>query len=285
MSSDRFSVHTMSRTSTMADAHRNILAACSSGNIHTLKVLFREFQIGPNHPKSVYSLDRNRPEEEQLPVGEHMFVAAIEGEQVGVIAFLSDHFSKISLYGYPMQAAIDTSNSTVLRAVCKCDPASVSAELGDDSSINALGYAASKKNGAELVKVLLDGGADPNTIPPFRLPASWNVSAAVLAGLPVSTFEQFFDAGYEGNDPGAVTFAVEKKRADILEVLFVRGKEFADAQFPSEKGLIAIAFKDNDVSMVAAIKRAYAMLPKRKPERTSGLLSSFMGRMRSRSRI
>ncbi|KAF2450478.1 hypothetical protein P171DRAFT_426846 [Karstenula rhodostoma CBS 690.94] len=268
----------------MTDVHKKILAACSSGNIYTLKSLFQEFQIGPDHPQSVYSLDQNLPEGEQLPVGEHMFVAAIEGEQAGVIAFLSDHFSQASLYGYPMQAAIDTGNTTVLRAVCKCDPASASAELGDDSSINALGYAASKKNGAELVKVLLDGGADPNTIPPLRLPASWNVSAAILAGLPVSTFEQFFDAGYEGNDPWAVTFAVEKKRADILEVLFARGKEFADAQFPSEKEMIAIANKDNDVSMIAAIKRAYAMLSKRKPDRKAGLFASFMGRMRSRSR-
>ncbi|KAK7186333.1 hypothetical protein PSPO01_07722 [Paraphaeosphaeria sporulosa] len=268
----------------MADAHKIILAACSSGDIYTLKTLFQEFHIGPDHPQSVYSLNQNLPEEEQLPVGERMFDHAIRGEQPGVIAFLSDHFSHYSLGGYSMQAAIDTCNTTVLRAVCKCDPASTSAELGDDSTINALGYAASKKNGAELVKVLLDGGADPNTTPPFKMPASWNVSAAILADLPVSTFEQFFDAGYQGNDPWAVKFAVEKKRADILEVLFARGKEFADAQFPAEKEMIAIANKDNDVTMVAAIKRGYTVLSKRRPERKSGLIASFMGKVRSRSR-
>ncbi|KAF9728947.1 hypothetical protein PMIN02_010314 [Paraphaeosphaeria minitans] len=268
----------------MALARNSILAACSSGDIYTLKALFHDFQIPPGHPQNVYNLDQNLPEEEQPPVGEHMFVAAIKGEQPGVITFLSDHFLHSNLSGHPMQTAIDTGNTTVLRAVCKCDPASASAELGDDSTINALGYAASSKNGAELVKVLLDGGADPNTIPPFKIPASWNVSAAILAGLPASTFEHFFDAGYQANDPWAVTFAVKTKRADILKVLFARGKEFADAQFPSEKDVIAIANEDNDVTMIAAIKRGYTLLSKRRPERKSGLIASLMGRMRSRSR-
>jgi hypothetical protein len=269
----------------MADAHKKILAACSSGDIATLKALFQEFRIGHDHPQSVYSLDRSLPEDEQLPVGERMFVAAIESEKVGVIAFLSDHFSETSVYGYPMRAAINTGNTSVLRAVCKCDPASASAELGDDECINALGYAALQENGAELVKVLLEAGADPNRDPPFRLPENWNVSAAVLGGLPVSTFEQFFNAGYQGNDPSAVRYAVEKKRADVLEVLFARGKEFPDAQFPPEKEMIAIANKDNDVTMLAAIKRGYAALSRRKPERKSGLIASFVGRMRSSSRL
>ncbi|KAJ4358301.1 uncharacterized protein N0V89_002883 [Didymosphaeria variabile] len=266
----------------MADAYNGILAACSSGDIPTLKALFQELQIASNHPQSVYSLDRSLPEEQQVPVVERMFLAAIQGEQAGVIAFLSDHFAKVSLYGYPMRAAIDTGNTQVLRAACKADPKSADAEIGDDECINPLGYAASKKKGVELIKVLLDGGADPNTIPPFRLPQCWNVSAAVLGGLPISTFEQFFDAGYQGNDHWAVNFAVEKKRADVLEVLFARGKKFSDARFPPEKEMIDIANIDNDVNMVAAIKRAYATLSKRKLERKPGLVASLIGKLRSR---
>ncbi|KAL1612837.1 hypothetical protein SLS60_001067 [Paraconiothyrium brasiliense] len=266
----------------MADAHSNILAACSSGDIPTLKASFQELQIGPDHPQSVYSLDRKLVEEQQLPVSERMFVAAIKGEQAGVIAFLSDHFGKVNLCGYPMRAAIDTGNTQVLRAACRADQRSADAEVGEDECINPLGYAASQENGAELVKVLLDGGADPNTIPPFRLPQCWNVSAAVLGGLPLSTFEQLFDAGYQGNDRWAVKFAVERKRADVLEILFARGKKFSDAQFPPEKEMIEIANMDNDVNMVAAIKRAYVTLPRRKSDRRPGLVASVIGRLRSR---
>jgi hypothetical protein len=177
-----------------------------------------------------------------------------------------------------MRAAIDTSNATVLRAVCRFDPASADVEIGDDECVNALGYACSKANGAELVKVLLEAGADPNRVPPFRIPGTWNVSAAVLGGLPASTFEQLFDAGYQGNDPYAVELAVENKRLDVLEVLFARSRNLPEAKFPPEEKLIEAANKGNNSDMVAAIKRAYAA----RSRQEKGLIATLISKFRSR---
>ena len=261
----------------MADVRQKIFAACSSGDITTLETLFQELDIRSDHPQHPYGFERNLAEEQYSPAVAQMLVAAITGQQVEVIIFLFAKFPNSSFYGSPMRAAIDTGNAKVLRAVCKFDPASADAEIGDDEVINALGYACSKANGAELVKVLLEAGADPNRVPPFRLPGSWNVSAAVLWGLPASIFEQFFDAGYQGNDPYAVKMAVENKRLDVLQVLFARSRNIPEAEFPPEDALIEAANKVNDLDMVAAIKRAYAARSQQK----KGLIATFISKFRS----
>jgi hypothetical protein len=261
----------------MADVQQKILAACSSGDIPALETLFHELDIGSDHPQHPYGFDRNLAEEQYPPAVTKMLVAAITGQQLETISFLFAKFPDSSFYGSPMRAAIDTDNAKVLRAVCKFDPASADAEIGDDESVNALGYACSKANSAELVKVLLEAGADPNKVPPFRLPGSWNVSAAVLGGLPASTFEQFFDAGYQGNDPYAVKLAVENKRPDVLELLFARSRNLQEAKFPPREELIEAANKGNDLDMVATIKRAYAACSQQK----KGLIATLISKLRS----
>jgi hypothetical protein len=264
----------------MNNARQQIIAACSSGDIGSLEALLKGSDIGPNHPHSVYQLDRSVPESQQLPVVEQMFLEAIKSEQIDVILFLAEYFPGSSLYGHPMRAAIDTGNPNVLRAACKCDPESANVELGDDDTMNALGYAASKPNGAELIKVLLDAGADPNHDPPFKLPACRNVSAAVLAGMPVSTFEQFFDAGYIGHDPFPIEYAVEKQRKDVLKVLFSRCQALPDPQVLSEEKLVDIADEHGDQEMVAMIKGFYASRYHKK----GGILARLKKRLHSKSR-
>jgi hypothetical protein len=261
----------------MADVRQKILTACSSGDIPTLETLFQELNISSDHPQHPYGFDRNLAEEQHSPDVAQMLVAAITGQQLELVSFLFTTFPDSSLYGSPMRAAIDTGNPKVLRAVCKFDPASADAEIGDDEGLNTLGYACSKANGAELVKVLLEAGADPNKVPPFRLPGSWNVSAAVLGGLPMSTFEQFFDAGYHGNDSYAVELAVENKRPDVLGVLFARSRNFPEAKFPPEEQLIEVANKGNDSDMVVAIKRAYAA----RSRQQKGLIATLISKFRS----
>ena len=264
----------------MRNVRQKIIAACYNGDISALEALFKESAISSNHPQSVYQLDRCISESQQLPVVEEMFLEAIKGEQVDAILFLAKYFPGSSLYDHLMQAAIDTGNPAVLRAACQCDPASANAELGDDGCINALGYAASKPNGAELIKVLLDAGADPNNDPPFKLPACRNVSAAVLGGMPVSTFEQFFDAGYIGSDPFAIQFAVEKRRNDVLEVLFTRCQVFPDPQVISEEKLVDMAEKLDDQDMVVVIKKFYASRYRKK----EGVLASLKKRLHFKGR-
>ncbi|KAF2641620.1 hypothetical protein P280DRAFT_517812 [Massarina eburnea CBS 473.64] len=207
-----------------------------------------------------------------------MLATAITHHQAATIIYLGTKFPKTSCFGAPMSAAIDTDNAEVLRAVCSIDPATASTELGDDSTILALGYACSRPNGAELVKVLLEAGADPNEMPPFRLPGCLNVSAAVQNGLPTETFEYFFDAGYRGNDPYVVRLAVEKGRKDVLDVLFKRCVGIPEAQFPDEHELIDLAKeKGHEREIVEVIKRGYeARFPRKK-----GLFKTLVGKFRS----
>ena len=106
-----------------------------------------------------------------MPDVARMLHTAVKGQQIEVISFLCTKFLGSGLFGAPMREAMDTGNAELLRVVCKFDPGVVDAELGDDSTINALRYAYSQANAPELVKVLLEAGANPNH-PPVLLFAS-----------------------------------------------------------------------------------------------------------------
>lgn len=250
---------------------QRLLDACSRGDIPVIQALIDDLDIASGLS------DGQMPLSERRQASTELFMAAIQGQQVEALNLLSKKFPKHSLYGRPVLEAMRTGNQLVLAVVCKIDPSVANTETGDDSCLNALGEACSHPNAAELVKVLLDAGADPNLIPPFRLPGCWNVSAAVNAGLPASTFEQYFNAGYDGYDAHAVELAVQHKRRDILEVLFRRSKSLPNARWPSEEALTEIAKANRDADMVAVIKRMYPASQGTKP----GFFATLMSKLRS----
>ena len=261
----------------MATPRKRLLDACLSGSVSVLETLFQELKIGPDHPESPYNLDRTISEEKQIPDVMHMVITAISSQHVEALSFLFEKFPKFSCYGPPMQAAIDTCNAGILKAVCTFDPAAADAEIGDDATVNALGYACSKENGAELVKTLLAAGADPNRIPPFRLPGCGNVSAAVLGGLPAETFEQFFDAGYIGNDTYAIKLAVEKNRPDILRTLFKRSENIHYVDYPPKEDVVKMVDEAKGSDMFLIIESGYAARYQKK----RGIFGSLLARIRS----
>lgn len=173
-----------------------------------------------------------------------------------------------------MKAAIDSENADVLRTICKFDPDAADAEV-DDEAVNALGYACSRENIAELVEALLQSGANPNNESPFKIPSCWTVSAAVIGGLPVKTFHQFFDAGYQGIDPRAMTFAVEHNRENVLEVLLLRSKILPKAQFPPQKELIELAKKSNNSAMISVVQNGYSF----RRAKYKGMISSLVSKL------
>jgi hypothetical protein len=72
----------------------------------------------------------------------------------------------------------------------------------------------------------------------------------VSGGLPASTMEQFFDAGYQCNDYWAVRWAVQYRRPDILGVLFERGKKIRTAWFSPRQELLDTVEENKDADMV-----------------------------------
>lgn len=246
----------------MADYWQSLLAASSNGDIEVLESLLinNEEQAPkiPEYPCRVNSL----------------FSAAIEGRQpIETLDFLSKFYPKAGIYEEPMLAALETGNPKILAAVCRIDPI-VAQGFGSETMINTLGYAALSPNAAELIKVLLDAGADPNMYPPLRIPSNWNVAAAICGGLPTSTFEQYYDAGYNGYEDYAVHLAVQQQRLDVLEVMFRRGrsKRLPYARFPPKEDLIRLAQENKDTEMVALIRRAYP---------GKGFFSELVSRFRS----
>jgi hypothetical protein len=265
----------------MGKVEKSILAACARGDIAALELLLKENNLHPDQPKTIYELNKELSADEQLPHISYMLNAAVKGEHVETVTFLYANLPSASFFGAPMQSAINTCNVDMLRTVCKLDPKVANSEMGDDSYINALGYASSRKNAAELITVLLEAGADPNEQPPGNFPDCRNVTAAVIGGLPVSTFEQFFDAGYQGIDPFAVERAVDRGRLDVLEVLITRGKDLPYAEFPPEKDLIERAKQNKDREMVEAIRRLYKQHSLRKKKRE--LIASALKRISAKS--
>ncbi|CAI6229934.1 unnamed protein product [Periconia digitata] len=259
----------------METERKKILAACSAGEITTLEAMFQQFNIGPDHPADVYCLDRNTPMEQQLPDVSRMLKTAIESQQVETLRFLGTKFPKPSFFGTPMKAALESGNTELLKAVCELEPEIANMEMGDESNINALAFACSQRSAANLIEVLLQCGADPDAQPPMRLPARRNVSSAVINGLPVSTIERFFDFGYQGTDPFAISYAVEHERLDVVEVLFRRTKALPNAQLPPENDMLQKATDCKNEEMIVAIKDGYASRKKQK----KGLILSLASKV------
>lgn len=121
--------------------------------------------------------------------------------------------------------------------------------------MNVLAFACcSGAKNAEMVRIPLEHGADPNKPAPHA-PAFCNAWYAVMGDMPASTFTQFFDAGYALNDPSVVREAVRKGRTDVLEVLFARGKDLPTARYSARNTLIDLC--KGDKAMVALNKNSY----------------------------
>jgi hypothetical protein len=173
---------------------------CPSGDVPTLKTLFHELGIGPDHPKPPWDFDKSITEEQHTPSVASMLVTAVGCRQIETLSFLFSNFLGTSLNGGPVGTAIDTSNLELVRGVCRLDPAAANGEFRHS---NVLAYACLRPENADIVQVLLASGADPNKqaqhTPPFS-----NAGYALSGGLLASTMEQFFDAGYQCNDYWAV---------------------------------------------------------------------------------
>ncbi len=259
----------------MSAERRKILDACFNGDFVSLEMVFYESQIRSDHPRFRQHLDRRIPMDNQPPYVELMLQTAITGHNYEAISFLCAMFPGCKFDGLPMKAAIDSGDVTMLRTVCKLDPAAANKEVGEQTCVNALAYACSKPNAAELITVLLEAGADPNRAPTEAIGIRCLVSTAVLKGLPPSTFEQFFEAGYDGWESRAVELAVAHNRGDVVSVLLSRSVHLANSRFPPKKQLMKEAKKQNNPDMMAAIKWTYACRSNRERGTSTSCFSSL----------
>ncbi|KAF3765371.1 hypothetical protein M406DRAFT_329286 [Cryphonectria parasitica EP155] len=254
--------------------NEKILTACKTGDQQTLQALFSELDIGPNQPRNMWNFDGSLEADQHTPPVNDMLHAAIRGEQIDMVNFLSSTFPKLNMNSGPLVWAIDTGNVELVEAICKIHPAAAN---GAYQHMNNLAYACFEPKNAEIVRVLLQYGADPNK-PAEHTPPFSNVSYAVAGGMPLSTFEQFFDHGYLFNDGWAVRRAIECKRADVLEVLFARGGQLPTVALDSKEALIKLALEqDKSSEMVDVIERGYPEFPKKK----KGLVNMIVGKLRS----
>ena len=236
------------------------LSACSDGNIAKLEAIFRHVGIGINHAQNECDFQQLVAPQNQIPSVPSMLLHAIRGQQLDTLSYLYWRFQGSSLCDGPIGAAIDTGNLELVKKVCELDPAAANGEIGH---VNTLAYACSQSKSADVVKTLLDAGADPNK-PAQHTPPYSDISYAVSSGLPPSTIEHFFDAGYRCDDGWAIKWAVREKRSDALQVLFRRGKQLATARFPTEEELIKMAEENQDAQMIEQIKQLYPHAARKK---------------------
>jgi hypothetical protein len=255
--------------SDLQEQNRKLLAACFNGDIPTLKTMFHELRIGPDQPQNPWDFDSSLDESQHTPSVQSMLICAIKGQKIETLRYLFEQFPGTSLNDAPIEWAISSGNVELVKACCELDRSAANGEIGH---VNVLAYACSPAEKPDIVKVLLDHGADPNKEPQHTPPFP-NICSAVVAGMPVSTIEQFFDAGYRFDDAYALKDAVRYKRPDILEAMFARGKDLPTAWYPPRRELLDIAEENNDKGMVAVINRVYPTRP-----RWKGMLESITGK-------
>lgn len=126
---------------------------------------FQEFNIGPD-----CLIDRTYQEENsEVPDVEEMFIYVCSSQQLEVLRFLCAKFPEDGFYG-ALKTTIDSGNTEMLRFICNRCPELAKCDMGEEQCFLVLGYAASRGEN-ELVKVLLEAGADPSLPPPYKWPA------------------------------------------------------------------------------------------------------------------
>lgn len=248
--------------------NERVLAACRNGDLHTLERLFQELNIGPDQPQQDWDFEKGLTENEHTPSVIRMVHHAIQGRQSDTLSFLWSKFPGTSFAGGPIAAAINTVDSEVVKTVCKLDPAAPNSASGHS---NVLALACASEKHADVVRVLLENGADPNR-PPEHIPPYSDISYAVTGHLPLSTFEQFFDAGYHCNDVWCMNFAIRHGRYDVVELLFTRGKDLPTARYETQEKLLGLALEKNDDKMADLIRRLYPVRKK------ASLMDTLMGK-------
>lgn len=233
-----------------SELRKSVFAACQYGDIPALKLLFQEHDINPDHSRNEWDMPDSLTEAQRPPCVSSMLATATEHRQIATVAFLYTTFRNAN--NGPLAIAIETGDLELVRTMCKLDPAAVN---GETSHMSMLAFACcSDAKNPEIVRILLEHGADPNKPAPHA-PLFSNAWYAVMGDMPASTFTQFIDAGYALDDPNVFEEAVRKSRADVLEVLFARGKDLPTARYPARKTLIGL--RKGDKAMVALIKSKY----------------------------
>lgn len=251
-------------------------AACRTGDQRTLEILFRELNIGPDHPREPWDFDISLAMEQRTPTINSMFHTALTNKRANIVEFLCSAFPNNNMDCGPLVWAVETGDIQLVEAICKVDPAATNGAYGYR---NTLAIACEKPENAEIVRMLLKYGADPNR-PAEHTPPWSNAGWAIIGNMPASTFEDFFDYGYRFDDPWAVRFAVSHKRLDVLEVLFARGKTLPTACLVPKDELIKLAMEDNSLEIADFVEREYPRVPGRAQNRVRGLVNCIARMLR-----
>jgi hypothetical protein len=183
-----------------------------------------------------------------------MLFLAASGGNISTVKYLFSYFPNLKVESFTLINVMDKGHVEMLKKLCIHDPNAAKLQHGENT---LLAHACGSVKSPAMVKVLLDAGADPNEQPSHMLPRTDRY--IVWHDLPASTMEQFFDAGYKMEDGGPMSDAIEKGRADIVEVLYRRGRELPDPILPSARELTKAAkgTKANRQEMIDLAKRLF----------------------------
>lgn len=252
----------------MENPEKKVNAACWSGDTAALKALFTELDVKPNHD--------SLPDDERPSIGRvgSMLLSAAWKGHVETFRYLFSYFDDCKVEPAVILQAMDNGHVEMLKEICSQDPDAVKLEISHGT---LLVHACGGAKNPDMVKVLLNAGADPNEQTSHLLPRADKY--IVSCGLPASTMEQFFDAGYEMEYGGPMSDAIKEGRADIVEVLYRRGRELKEPVLPSAKELMKAskATKNNQQEMIALTKRLF---PKEYDEK-DGFMSTILKKLHS----
>lgn len=103
-----------------SELRKSVFTACQHGDIPALKLLFQEYDINPDHPKTAWDMPGSLPEGQRPPCVVSMLATASQHCQIPTVTFLYTTFRNAA--NEPLATAIETGDVELVRAMCKFDP-------------------------------------------------------------------------------------------------------------------------------------------------------------------
>lgn len=232
---------------------QEMLKACETGDVGKLKELFGAADVSASNTPTERGIDlipRSGP-----PATSDLLHSAITHNHPEILQFLLRTYPSASVASDVLLGSrYANPDLSTLKVLHSHDPSIVNYAMQQADGLDYLLLDYCRDGDPQLAGYLLDNGADPN-VEGFPLPNFCPLQIAINSGQPPSLITKLVTCGAKVGVM-EVTFAIQRQRMDILELLLSRCQWRAYMRSPRKNmnTILGEAYDTENVELIALVK-------------------------------